>query len=292
MKSLDNRNPFVLALCYGAVIGIAMFSFHPLLLLLACLGSLVNEGILCRTIRLRSLGGMLLLFLMMALLNPIFSHNGTTILFLFNNTPITWEATAYGLTASAMIVTVLLWFSALTVRLTSDKLLYLFGALSPRLALLLSMTLRYLPLFRRQANSVRQTQMALGLYREDTLLDRVRGGLRTFSVMITWALENGITTADSMAARGYGSGKRTSLTRYRLRAADIGLIGLILLLLTPTSLALATDTLHFTFYPTISYAAPTPLGLIAILSYALLAFLPAILEIGERIQWNFLRWNT
>ena len=103
-----------------------------------------------------------------------------------------------------MIVSVLYWFRTLTHIMTSDKLLYLFGSVSPKLALILSMTLRYIPLFRSQIRKTQQAQKALGLYKEDSIPDNIRGGIRIFSVMVSWALENGVITADSMTARGYG----------------------------------------------------------------------------------------
>ena len=93
-------------------------------------------------------------------------------------------ALIYGAAAGGMIVTVMYWFRSFTAVMTSDKLLYIFGSLSPKLALLLSMALRYVPLFGHQAHQVSRSQQALGLYKEDNLIDRMRGGMRVFYLLL------------------------------------------------------------------------------------------------------------
>ena len=85
--------------------------------------------------------------------------------------------------------------------MTSDRLLLPVRQGIAEMALLISMALRHIPLFAVQAKRVRDTQKVLGLYKEDNIADDIRGGARVFNVMVGWALENGIITADSMAAR-------------------------------------------------------------------------------------------
>ena len=86
------------------------------------------------------------------------------------------------------------------------------------------MAVRNLALFRAQMHKIQTSQRALGLYREGHLIDDLRGGLRVFSILLTWALENGIITANSMEARGYGGGKRSSFTYFRWHTADVMLL--------------------------------------------------------------------
>ena len=95
---------------------------------------------------------------------------------------------------------------------------------------LLSMTLRYIPLFRGQVRKTQQAQKALGLYKEDSIPDSIRGGIRIFSVMVSWALENGVITADSMTARGYGTKRRSHFSVFRFRREDALLLGTSLVL--------------------------------------------------------------
>ncbi len=289
MRTLREHHPVAVAAYFLSVTGVAMFCMDPVLLALSTAGAL-----LCHLLHgERPAGRMhlfsLVLFAGMALVNPLVSHNGRTVLFVMNDSPVTLEALLYGTAAAGMVVSVLYWFRVFTAVMTSDRLLCLFGALSPKLALLLSMALRYVPLFGRQAEKVRQSQKALGLYREENLIDRFRAGLQVFSVMVTWALENGVTTADSMVARGYGTGRRSRFSVFRFRAGDAALL---LLSLVSALLAVRAAQLRaFVFYPGVACApvtAPVALGYAA---YALLTLFPAILKGKEALKWRCLRSN-
>ncbi len=84
-----------------------------------------------------SLYGLLPLLLFSAVLNPLFNHEGATILtYLPDGNPLTLESMLYGVSAAAMMVTVILWFSCYNSVMTSDKFLYLFGRVIPALSLL------------------------------------------------------------------------------------------------------------------------------------------------------------
>ena len=61
------------------------------------------------------------MFIIMAVTNPIFVHNGETILFFMNDNPVTLEALIYGAMASLMIVGVMLWCRCYSDILTTDK---------------------------------------------------------------------------------------------------------------------------------------------------------------------------
>ncbi len=287
MRRFADHNPIAVAAYFLCAAGMAMFLMDPVILALSLAGAVIalilaGEG---RKWRLHLMT--LLLFVGMALVNPLVSHNGMTVLFVLNHNPITLEALVYGGAAGGMIAAVMTWFRAFSALMTSDKLLYIFAALSPKLALMLSMTLRYVPLFGRQARSIRESQQALGLCREDSLVDRARGGLRVFSVMVTWTLENGIITADSMTARGYGTGKRSRFSLFRWTRADVLLLTLSLLLTALTLFGTAGRT--FAYYPAL--AAPpldARMGL-TYSSYGLLTLLPALITGKEAIKWHCLR---
>lgn len=292
MHNFENLNPIAVSVYFLTVTGISMFCMNPVLLCFSLFGSILF--FLFRNGRkyIKSHFGFLLLFFIMAIINLLFSHNGATVLFVINDSPITLEATFYGLVAAAMILAVLYWFRSFTQIMTSDKLLYVSGKLSPKLSLVLSMGLRYVPLFSTQAKKINATQTALGLYKDDNIVDRVKGGTRVFSVLLTWALENGIITADSMAARGYGIGKRTHFSVFRFRIADVILLLLTLTLGIVTCLSLGTNALDITFYPKIKISALTPVSVLGLTAYGILTMLPIIVELTEKIKWNYLKSKT
>lgn len=281
MRTLADCNPLSAALCLLCPAGLAMFSMDPLVLVLALSGGLFT----CVMAGIRSgYGWTLLLFLCMALVNPLTYHNGQTVLFVLNGNPVTLEAALYGLAAACMVAAVLLWFRAFSRMMTSDRLMYLLGGLSPRLALLLSLTLRYVPLFHKQVERVRQSQQALGLYKEDNVVDSFRGGLRIFSVMVTWALENGIITADSMTARGYGLGRRTQFSLFRFTRDDVGLLLSAAILTALTLWGLSGRSVGY--YPAFDFPPITPRCMAGYAAYGLLALLPIIHAGKEALLWR------
>lgn len=289
MQNFDNLNPIAVSIYFLTVTGIAMFCMNPILLCFSLFGAilffLLRNGIK----QIKSHFGFLLLFFIMAVINPLFSHNGTTVLFVINDSPITLEAAVYGVVASAMILAVLYWFRTFTQIMTSDKLLYIFGSLSPKLSLILSMGLRFVPLFNRQAKKINATQTALGLYKDDNVIDRIKGRTRVFSVLLTWALENGIITADSMAARGFGTDERTHFSLFRFSKADVILLLLTLTLGIITCISLGTNALDIIFYPKIEISAFTSTSILGITSYAVLTILPIFIELEDKIKWNCLK---
>lgn len=288
MLALEKLNPTVTVLYFLSVAGIAMFSMNPFLLFGSLIGAVLLFIIGVRSGGLRSHLFWLAFFAMSALVNPLVSHNGYTVMFFLNDKPITLEATAYGIAAATAIVSVLYWFRSFTAIMTGDKLLYVFGRLSPRMALILSMGLRYVPMMSRQTERINNTQRALGLYKEDNIADRMRGRIRVFSVMLTWALENGIVTADSMSARGYGVGRRSQFSVFRFRGADIAFLAVTVLLAAMTCVSAGVGALDFTFYPTFAAARLTWVSVLGYTSYALLALLPLIIEAEDRLKWKYL----
>ena len=289
MKAFGDYNPITVFVTLMSAAGVCMFSTDPVLLLLSLLGAAALFFARHGFGAWRSCWWYVLIFLLSLILNPLLNHNGMTVLFVLNDNPITLEALCYGAAMGAMIVGVMWWFLSFSGIMSSDKLLYLFGAASPKLALILSMTLRYVPLFRRQAVKTNQAQKALGLYKEDSIPDTLRGGMRVFSVMVTWALENGVITADSMTARGYGVGKRSHFAIFRFRRADGILVALALTLLAVTLLGLGLGAVGWVFYPRLVPPAFSALSYLCYSAYGLLCLLPATLEILEAIKWRSLR---
>ena len=288
MKSMNEYHPLAVILYYAALSAVVMITMNALLIVMGLISSLTYYFMIRRSHDARSNIYFALLFLIMVAVNPIFSHKGSTVLFVMNDTPVTLEAFLFGVFASAMAIEMIYFFRALSVIMTEDKLLAVFGFFSPKTALVLSMALRYVPLFGRQAGKIEKSQKALGIYKEDNVPDTVRAKLRIFSVLCTWALENGIITADSMSARGYGVRKRTEYRLYKFRKADALLILITASLLAVVVAGALLGALNCDYYPVFKLADPTPLSYIAYISYALLALIPIINETGERIKWKYL----
>jgi energy-coupling factor transport system permease protein len=286
MRPFADYHPLPQFLYFLTVSILAACFVHPYTALLSLLGALTLWFVRNTTRHLRSHLGYLALFLLITLINPLFRHSGKTVLFFLNHNPVTLQALLYGACSATVLISVLYWFRTFSQIMSADKLLYLFARLSPRLGLIVSMALRYVPLFSRQSRRVQTVQRMLQGGREDTLIDRSRSAARTVSVMTTWALERGVITADSMVARGYGVGKRTDYHLFRMHKDDILLLLATLLLGGTVILGAAGGCFDTTWYPTIHLPTPTVMHTVSTVAYGILAFIPCILEIGGKLRWH------
>lgn len=289
MNVLSDVNPIAAFLWMIAAAGIAMFCLNPVLLGISLLGAALFYFVRNRDAALREQLPYIALFCASALINPLFSHNGASVILVINHNPITLEAFYYGLALGGTILAVLYWFRSFQQIMTSDKLLYVFGSAFPKLTLMLSISLRYIPLLRDQSRRIRDAQKAMGLFKDETIVDRLRGEMRIFSVLVTWALENGIITADSMTARGYGLGRRTRFALFRFQLRDGLLCALCMLLSGCTIWAMLRGALSCAFYPRFAFAEWSALSALGYFSYGMLALIPAILEVEENIRWKSLK---
>ena len=290
MKAFASVHPFLLLFYFLSVLSVSMFVQNPVLQGAALLGGILFSATLQKRRALPGdLGFYLPLFFLVAVTNPLFSHNGVTPLFFLNGNPVTLEAILYGIALAGTVLGVLLWCKCYSAIMTSDKFLYLFGRAIPRLALVLSMALRFVPLFRRQMRRVRLAQKAMGLYSARGVVDKIRSTGRVFLAMIAWSLENAMETAASMKARGYGTGRRTNFSLFRFTARDGVLLSVSAVLFGVTIFAAATGDTYFTFYPRISGLGLSVPAIAAYVTFTLLTPLPFVMEMKEVVLWNYYR---
>lgn len=289
----SSLHPLVNALWFALVLALTMLLPHPAVQLISLAAALVCAGQFLGKASLRRAARYLVpVMAMAALLNPLFSHEGATILtYLPGGNPLTLESILYGLTAGVTLGAVLLWFRYFAGVMTADKFIYLFGRIIPALSLVLSMVLRLLPRFRFQLRAVVQAQRGLGRdLSQGSVPQRVRQGTAILSILITWALEDAIETADSMRGRGYGLPGRTAYAQYILDSRDrralawLGFCGFFLL-----SGALAGG-MRWRCYPTPAGAPLTPLTGLMFLCQLALCLTPAAIDWKEARSWS--RWRS
>lgn len=282
-------HPLVNFLYFTLVLVFSMVLRHPLAqgvsLLCACIYAVQAEG---QRAVLFCLKWCLPVFLLTALFNPAFSHEGVTILlYLPTGNPLTLESILYGVSAGVLLVTVMVWFMNSSRVITSDKFIYLFGRVIPALSLVLSMTLRFIPKFKSQLAAVVEAQRSIGRdISQGSLLRRMKLAVSVLSIMITWALENAMDTADSMKGRGYGLPGRTAFSIYRLDDRDKSALAFLLLCAFCLVMGTAASAFSFRYYPGIRAGAQTPLALSFQLVYAALCAMPILLNAFEERKWK------
>lgn len=284
----ENYNPIVIFLYFIIVLLITMFTINPILLLISLIGGVLffiaNEGIIAF---LKDLTFYIPLFILIAITNPLFSHNGATPLFFMNGNAITYEAIVYGIFIAVMIVSVMYWCKCFSRIFTTDKILYLVGRISPRLSIVISMAVRFIPLVKLQSKKVSNAQKAMGLYTSDSYVDKIKSALRVFSSVLTWGLENGIEVSDSMQSRGYGLKGRTSWSPFRFTIFDSIFIIISIILGGITFYCLYNKSLEFNFYPHISQVPKSSATLFSYCIFSVLCLIPFIMEVKEVIKWKY-----
>jgi energy-coupling factor transport system permease protein len=277
---------------FALVIGTTMFVTHPVMLALSLCGSLSYSIYLKGRQALRfNVLYMLPMLIATVLLNPAFSHQGVTLLaYLPSGNPLTLESIVYGVHAGLMLVAVITWFSGFNTVMTSDKFVYLFGRIIPALSLVLSMALRFVPRFIAQIKVIANAQRCVGRdVSSGGVLKRARHGIRIISMLVTWALENAIDTADSMKARGYGLPHRTAFAIYRFDHRDRR----ALLFITVCAALLAAGTLSgqltFWYYPMITRVTLLPLSVSVYTAFLALCLMPLTLNMNEAVKWKTLK---
>ncbi len=289
--SFASYHPVVNLVFFMEVLGFSMFLLHPVCLGISLLCGFVYALCLSgRKALALTLKGVLPMMALTALLNPCFNHEGATILtYLPSDNPLTLESILYGLAAAAMLAAVVLWFTCFSAVITSDKFVYLFGRVIPALSLVLSMALRFVPRFMAQLKVVTRAQKCIGRDpSRGSLPHRLRCAGGILSTMISWALENGIDTADSMKSRGYGLPGRTAFSIYRFDRRDRQALWLLLALGAAVALGAAAGGLTWRYFPTVRWSLTVP-ALLTQLAYLALCAFPVILNRMEVQKWKSLR---
>ncbi|HZK57508.1 MAG TPA: energy-coupling factor transporter transmembrane component T [Clostridia bacterium] len=289
--SFSTFHPIINFTYFAAVLLFSMFFMHPIFLGIAFTSAFTYSIMLKgkRAIRFNILY-MMPMLLFMAILNPLFNHKGTTILFyLKNGNPITLESALYGAMTACMFITIILWFSCYNKVMTSDKFIYLFGKTTPALSLIFSMVLRFVPRYKAKIKEISDAQKCIGKdVSQGDITRKARNGIGILSIMTTWALENAIETADSMGSRGYGLPGRTNFSLFRFDSRDkialIVIIGLIVVVL----FGAVTGQNTVRFFPSIKLTDITGFSVMVYIAYFVLCMLPVIIDILEEFKWKYI----
>ncbi len=290
MKRFESCHPIFLMSYFVAVLILTMFNAHPVITGISLIFALsfffmltgFNKGI-------KSVLWAIPLMLVMALTNPVFVHKGETILFFLNDNPVTLEAVFYGINASLTITAVYYWFQCYHAVMTSDKFVYLFGRVAPKLSLMLSLVLNFVPQFKKHYKEIDAAQKAMGVYSGNGYTERVRHKFRVISALVSLSLENGVTTADSMKARGYGLPGRTAYADFKWRRRDSAVSVVCLICCAAIIFGYASGGCAFVFYPTTSAITFSVFDITTYGGAVFLSAVPTFMEIKENILWHYLK---
>lgn len=289
--TFGSYHPSINFIYFVAVIGLSMFLMHPIFLGISLACSLTYAIYLSGA---KVIYNQLLysvpLCMVIGLINPLFNHEGMTIIGYLGDNPITLESIYYGCGMAVLFVDVLLWFKCYSYVMTSDKLIYLLGRKIPTLALIFSMTLRMIPLFKKQFQKVMRAQEGMGnRAKGKNIFAKIKWGMKVLSIMMTWMLENAIDTADSMRSRGYGLKGRSSFSIYSFQRKDRSVLILLVILISSVAIGIFYGEMQIRYFPSIKMQPITIRSMMTYLAYGLLCILPLSLHIVEDIKWHYLK---
>ncbi|MDO4562644.1 MAG: energy-coupling factor transporter transmembrane component T [Clostridia bacterium] len=290
MNEFKNFHPLVNVVYFALVMLLSAILTHPVCLAVSlscsvCFALLLNNGKAGRTVLF-----ILPAALFAALINVAFNHRGATILAYFpSGNPFTMESAAYGAAAAAMVVTSVCWAMGLVKTLTSDKIVYLFSKSSPSLSLVLSMTLRFVPLFTMRLKTVAAAQKGLGGGEKSSVRARVRNAISVLSIVLTWSMENAIQTADSMKGRGYSLPNRSAFSIFRFDKRDGAAMVYIMLFGASTAAAYFSGAIRFSYFPIFKTSQPSPMTAVGMAAFLMLCVMPIAINLWEGYRWKSLK---
>ena len=213
-----------------------------------------------------------------ALYYSSYTHFGMTVLrrnMVGNN--MTLESLVHGVVLGVTGAGVCIWFSCVFSVFTADKVVYLFGKVSPRLSLFLAISLRMIPRIKREAKRINMAQQGIGRgANQGNLWQRFRNCLRIFSMLITWTIDSLTVASESMQSRGSALRGRKAFSIYRFDNRDrLYVIGLFFCL-TLTMMAVLLGQTDMVYAPRILRTKVNPLFCVG---YAILCLMPLGLEL-------------
>ncbi len=312
--AFGSYHPALVFSFFACAIVLGMFVRNPAFLAATVVFSGLYYTVLAGKRSLRMLAGMVALFIAVAVLNPLFTR-GDVVLFTYFDRPYTLEALAFGVQTAALLVGMLLWFSCYNIVMTSDKFTYLFGRMAPSATLVFTMVLRLIPAYHRKIDELAAARSGIGCSPAvGKLSERVGGASAILSALTSWALEGGMSTADSMRSRGFGQARRTAYARYRFTGRDGVLLACMAALVAVSVAAIAggfasADFVSLAVAPAsgpisaVAGAVPDPISLMigsvsdpvaacGLVAYSAFMALPSAITIGERLLWHISLSNS
>lgn len=290
----ESCHPAVNFLFFAAVIGGTLVFRHPVYLAVS-LGCAAAYSI-------RRNGKRAIVFDLAALAAAVgfalyyasYHHFGMTVLrrnFVDNN--MTLESFVYGLVLGLSYAGAAMWFSCVHSVVTADKVVYLFGRISPRLSLFLAILLRMVPRIKREARRIHTAQQGLGKgIGQGNLLQRSWHALRIASMLITWAIEALMTSSESMQSRGSTLRGRTAFSVYRFDNRDRAYVIALFLFLTLTGMAILLGQTESIYDPRILITPMTPMFWLFSTGYCALCLMPMALELWNEFRFRQARKNV
>lgn len=287
MCSFEQYHPAGLCVYFFVAIIYSMFIDQPICGFLQLLASFLCCSILKKKRIWNRLITALIVWLVISVGNGLCNPRGHYVLFYyFNHRRFTVESLLYGMLTANILITSVLWFSCFSAVLTSEKISYITGGVFPVCTMIFDMVLHLIPNYQRKFSEIESARYCIGKVPDESRRkERFYSATEIISAMVSYSLESGMVTADSMKSRGFGNGKRSSYLTFTWGLRDSIVLGITIL-----SVILIIDIkLHggmgIEYFPQLKWQwnKQTIAGIFA---YGVFCFLPSMIMWTEEIRWN------
>lgn len=282
-------HPFVMFFYYICMGFFAMFFNHPIFLLAGCFALIA--------VNLSHDGGqamkqwaslMATMTVLIIVINPFINTRGTHVLLHVFGRQVTFEAVLYGVVTAMSLLMILLLFVSLNSVLNGNKLLYIFARILPRTAFLIMMSIRFVPLLKRRLTEIQDVQRLKGMtMTQGTLRERAKSGMSMLQILLSWSLEEAVETADSMKARGYGTGKRRPYIPYRMTRSDKGWLSYLVVVFALCVTGGFLGSGKIIIYPELGTLYLSSIDWAVFACGMAIALFPLFVEGREQLKWNY-----
>ena len=223
-----------------------------------------------------------------ALYYSSYTHFGVTVLrqnFIGNN--MTLESLVYGFVLGFVAAGVMIWFSCVLSVFTTDKVVYLFGKVSPRLSLFLAILLRMVPRIKKEARRINMAQKGIGQgTNQGNVFQRLCNCIRIFSMLITWIIESLSTASESMRSRGSSLRGRKAFSIFRFDNRDRAYVIALFACLTVTAMGVMLKQTDIIYDPRIIMTPITSMSWLFYAGYAVFCLMPMGLELWTEYRFR------
>ena len=199
----------------------------------------------------------------------------------------------YGVVLGVAVVSMMIWMSCVYSVFSSDKVVYLFGKISPRLSLFLAILLRMVPRVKAEAKRIHTARKGLGKgIDQGGFFQRIKNGIRIFSMLISWTIGSLATASDSMRSRGSTLRGRTAFSIYRFDNRDRAYVITLFACLTLTAMAILLGLTDMVYDPLIIWEPIAGTNVLFYIGYATLCMMPLALELWTDSRFAKARRNA
>lgn len=288
-RGFRSFHPFICFIYYVFAVTTIILYHHPLFLLFAVFITIGLNVVFDRGRTLIKWIPVLFIFSFLFLvITPLFNHRGNHILFFLFNNPITLEAFIQGVMNALSLFSIICLFMTFNLVISADKFLFLFAKWFPQWALLTMLSMRFVPLLKRRLQEIATVQKSKGRsVLEGTLKERISHGLLYVQILLTLSLEDGIQTADSMAARGYGIQMRTKYEPYSFTYVDWMILSFFIVINFFIIFGWWLGDGVLSLLPILESIMLEGREWLFLIIYILFLSFPLVMEIKEELQWRY-----